>query len=70
MHGVGGDERAGRGRDLLEQRRERGDFVALRGNGNLVERQAQVMGDGHWYQHNYPHTTRNEWGEGQGEGNL
>ena len=46
MHGVSGDQRAGRGRDLFEQRRERGDFVALRVDGDLVERQAQVMGDG------------------------
>ena len=25
---------------------------------------------GHWYLHNFPLSTRNEWGEGQGEGNL
>lgn len=46
MQRVGGDERAGRRPDFLEQRRERGDFVALLRNGNLIQRQPQVMRHG------------------------
>jgi len=46
VHRVGGEEGAGRGRDLPEQGREGGDFVALFGNGYLIEREAQVRRDG------------------------
>ena len=43
---VGGDRPAGGELDLLEQRLKGGDFVALHRDRHLVERQAQMMGDG------------------------
>jgi len=47
VHLVGRDQRARRQGQFLEQRLESRDFVALLLNRKLVERQAQVVREGH-----------------------
>lgn len=46
MHRGGGDERAWAGRQLAEQRLERGDLVAFCGDRQLRQRQAQAVAYG------------------------